>query len=580
MRHPTEGVLRRLLDEPAGVADSDRQHVAGCPQCLGELAAIREDAALVDAALATEGAADVDVAAAWRRLSTAAPAAGTGAGGGSRPVPVGPARSCAVPLVAALAVAVVLAGAGTAAANDWLQIFRTEQIAPVSISTADLVALPDLSAYGELAVTGDAGRARGRRRGGGGSGDRSRRAGGDHPAPRGQRRAGVPGGRRGERHVHLLGGARRPGRRRGRGDAAASPARAGRELGAAGRRPGRGCRSGRPPPGRPPWSSVAPWRRRRSPPASRSRRCATTCCRCPACPTTSPRSCARSPRTAPPCRCPCPPTRSRPRRRRWTACPATVLETRDRTLAAVVWVDDGVVTAVAGSLDADEVLSVAREPAVSVAADAHRRRDDAARRAAADLVAGLPPAPAVWCSGLRKRYGRQQAVEDVSLEVGRGEVVGLLGPNGAGKTSVIKMLLGLVHPDAGEVMLLGRPGGRSGRARPRRLPAGALPVPAVAERGRGAGPARPAVGGRRDRGGAARLPGPRRPGRPRRRPGGRLLEGDAAAPRAGGRSGGPAGAGRPGRADQRAGPARARRRARHRAGAEGRGASRCCSTRT
>src|SRR5688572_21493744 len=76
---------------------------------------------------------------------------------------------------------------------------------------------------------------------------------------------------------------------------------------------------------------------------------------------------------------------------------------------------------------------------------------------AAQLVADLPPTPAVWCSGLRKRYGRQQAVEDVSLEVGRGEVVGLLGPNGAGKTSVIKMLLRLVQPDAGEVMLLGRP---------------------------------------------------------------------------------------------------------------------------
>ncbi|WP_422770480.1 ABC transporter ATP-binding protein [Plantactinospora sp. WMMC1484] len=46
----------------------------------------------------------------------------------------------------------------------------------------------------------------------------------------------------------------------------------------------------------------------------------------------------------------------------------------------------------------------------------------------------------------------------MSLTVGRGEVVGLLGPNGAGKTSVIKMLLGLVRPDAGEVLLLGRPG--------------------------------------------------------------------------------------------------------------------------
>jgi hypothetical protein len=41
--------------------------------------------------------------------------------------------------------------------------------------------------------------------------------------------------------------------------------------------------------------------------------------------------------------------------------PATLLETRDRILAAVVWVDDGVVTLVAGSLDDDEVLAVARE---------------------------------------------------------------------------------------------------------------------------------------------------------------------------------------------------------------------------
>ena len=80
----------------------------------------------------------------------------------------------------------------------------------------------------------------------------------------------------------------------------------------------------------------------------------------------------------------------------------------------------------------------------------------AAQRDAAQLVAGLPATPAVWCSGLRKRYGKRQAVEDVSLQVGRGDVVGLLGPNGAGKTSVIKMLLGLVRPDAGEVMLLGR----------------------------------------------------------------------------------------------------------------------------
>ncbi|WP_240670071.1 ABC transporter ATP-binding protein [Actinoplanes solisilvae] len=65
---------------------------------------------------------------------------------------------------------------------------------------------------------------------------------------------------------------------------------------------------------------------------------------------------------------------------------------------------------------------------------------------------------AVWASGLRKRYKRRQAVDGVSFTVGRGEVLGLLGPNGAGKTTVIKMLLGLVQPDAGEVLLLGRRG--------------------------------------------------------------------------------------------------------------------------
>ncbi|WP_066361832.1 ABC transporter ATP-binding protein [Herbidospora mongoliensis] len=64
---------------------------------------------------------------------------------------------------------------------------------------------------------------------------------------------------------------------------------------------------------------------------------------------------------------------------------------------------------------------------------------------------------AVWASGLRKRYKKRVAVDDVSFSVTRGEVLGLLGPNGAGKTTVIKMMLGLVRPDAGEVMLLGRP---------------------------------------------------------------------------------------------------------------------------
>ncbi|PZF99008.1 hypothetical protein, partial [Micromonospora endophytica] len=57
------------------------------------------------------------------------------------------------PVVAGAAVLALLAGAGAAAAANWLPIFHTERIAPVTLPQADLVALPDLSAYGEVAFT-------------------------------------------------------------------------------------------------------------------------------------------------------------------------------------------------------------------------------------------------------------------------------------------------------------------------------------------------------------------------------------------------------------------------------------------
>jgi len=94
----------------------------------------------------------------------------------------------------------------------------------------------------------------------------------------------------------------------------------------------------------------------------------------------------------------------------------------------------------------------AAQSAEDVGPGAHPDLGPSASRAGA-----VDPAPAAWCSGLRKRYGRRDAVHDVSLRVDRGDVVGLLGPNGAGKTTVIKMLLGLVRPDGGEAMILGLP---------------------------------------------------------------------------------------------------------------------------
>ena len=57
------------------------------------------------------------------------------------------------PVVAVFAVIALLTGASAAAAADWLQIFRTEQIAPITFTQADLVALPDLSAYGTVEVS-------------------------------------------------------------------------------------------------------------------------------------------------------------------------------------------------------------------------------------------------------------------------------------------------------------------------------------------------------------------------------------------------------------------------------------------
>jgi lipopolysaccharide export system ATP-binding protein len=55
--------------------------------------------------------------------------------------------------------------------------------------------------------------------------------------------------------------------------------------------------------------------------------------------------------------------------------------------------------------------------------------------------------------GLVKRYGRWTVVNEVSLDVEQGEVVGLLGPNGAGKTTTFYMIVGLLRPDAGRVMI-------------------------------------------------------------------------------------------------------------------------------
>jgi lipopolysaccharide export system ATP-binding protein len=84
---------------------------------------------------------------------------------------------------------------------------------------------------------------------------------------------------------------------------------------------------------------------------------------------------------------------------------------------------------------------------------------------------------------IAKSYRRQQVVQDVSLDVWRGEAVGLLGPNGAGKTTVFYMITGLIPPDHGRIELDGHDVTRLPMYRRARLGIGYLPQEASIFRG-------------------------------------------------------------------------------------------------
>ncbi|GAA1397664.1 ATP-binding cassette domain-containing protein [Luteococcus peritonei] len=67
--------------------------------------------------------------------------------------------------------------------------------------------------------------------------------------------------------------------------------------------------------------------------------------------------------------------------------------------------------------------------------------------------------------GLTRRYGERTVVDDVSFDVGTGQMIGFVGGNGAGKTTTMRMIMGLLAPDAGTVQWQGRPAGYADRAR-------------------------------------------------------------------------------------------------------------------
>ncbi|MFJ9645606.1 CocE/NonD family hydrolase [Streptomyces sp. NPDC101206] len=135
-------------------------------------------------------------------------------------------------------------------------------------------------------------------------------------------------------------------------------------------------------------------------------------------------------------------------------------------------VADGVRTAAAGlpawtwGLPLGAVLLAAallgiRRPGRAGAAGGPQDRSRPGGPAAAALPAPGPGDDVpLDITGLTKRYAKGQdryAVRDLSFRVERGQVLGLLGPNGAGKTTTLRMLMGLITPDAGEIRVFGRP---------------------------------------------------------------------------------------------------------------------------
>ena len=89
---------------------------------------------------------------------------------------------------------------------------------------------------------------------------------------------------------------------------------------------------------------------------------------------------------------------------------------------------------------------------------------------------------------LTKKYGEITAVDNMSLEIGKGEFFGLLGPNGAGKTTTIRMLSTLTAPTAGTISIGGRKMDRNFTELKRRIGV----VPQHMNLGRGAdGPGEP-----------------------------------------------------------------------------------------
>ncbi|MEO6152016.1 MAG: ATP-binding cassette domain-containing protein, partial [Croceibacterium sp.] len=69
--------------------------------------------------------------------------------------------------------------------------------------------------------------------------------------------------------------------------------------------------------------------------------------------------------------------------------------------------------------------------------------------------------PVATADAIVKRFGALTALDGVALAIPAGQITGLVGPDGAGKTTMIRLLAGLMRPDAGKIAILGRPPGNA-----------------------------------------------------------------------------------------------------------------------
>jgi hypothetical protein len=154
LRHPDEGTLRRLLDEPVAVAIAEERHVDSCPRCLARIASMYDDDAFITQAFITQSLrAQPEVAGAEEALERfhAAPGEPVRALPRDHRVPARrPARRRRLlrPATAVTAALVLTGGTAAAAATHLVPIFQPERVTPVVVSAGDLSSLADLSRFG------------------------------------------------------------------------------------------------------------------------------------------------------------------------------------------------------------------------------------------------------------------------------------------------------------------------------------------------------------------------------------------------------------------------------------------------